>query len=142
MSNTITLSTDMSTLYLIDDERAIPFDLTGKGAVIGTVGGQISVVSASTSKTPFSADKSNVTRKEFPIKNNQWTVNFNEENVAMHVVGVVDIDLTIANPTKETECAKVGYDLTSQLVSMRKTGNVLEVLSMPILVSDKDSRIS
>ncbi|MEM1324472.1 MAG: hypothetical protein AAGI23_00880 [Bacteroidota bacterium] len=141
MSNTITLSTDMSTLYLIDDERAIPFDLTGKGAVIGTLGGQVSVVSASTSKTPFSSDKGNVTRKEFPTKNNQWTVNFNEPNLAFHVIGVVDIDGFKPGP-RQADCAKVGYDLNSQIVSMRKIGDTLEILSMPILTSDGNERIS
>lgn len=141
MDNTITLSTDMNTLYLIDDERAIPFDLTGKGAVIGALGGQVSVVSASTSKTPFTGDKNNVTRKEFPTKNNQWTVNFNEANVAFHVVGIADVDSFRANP-EEADCVKTGYDLAKEIVSMRKIGDVLEVLSMPILTTAGTDQIS
>jgi len=132
MSNTITLSTDMNTLYLIDDERAIPFDLTGKGAVIGTLGGQVSVVSASSGKKSFLAGKGQETRKEFPIKSNQWTVNYNEDNVALHVVGAIDLDSFSPNPSKEPSCAKSGYDLSKELVTMRRVGGILEVTSTPI----------
>ena len=137
MSNTITLSTDMNTLYLIDDERAIPFDLTGKGAVIGTLGGQVSVVSASSGKQTLLAGKGTTTRKEFPIKDNQWTVNYNEEHVAMHVVGVTDVDIFTPNPSKEAECAKAGYDLSRELVTIRRVGGILEVTSMPIKTAIK-----
>lgn len=141
MSNTITLSTDMNTLYLIDDERAIPFDLTGKGAVIGTLGGQVSVISASSGKQTLLTGKGTTTRKEFPIKDNQWTVNYNEDNVAMHVVGVVDIELFSANPNKESTCAKGGYDLSRELVTIRRVGGILEVTSTPIKTAVKEDEV-
>ncbi|MEM0991491.1 MAG: hypothetical protein AAF806_18580 [Bacteroidota bacterium] len=141
MSNTITLSTDMKTLYLIDDERAIPFDLTGKGAIIGTLGGQVTVISASSGKQLASKVTGKENRKEFPIKNNQWTVNFNEEFGVMHVVGVVEVDVFISNPINGGKCSKVGYDLEKQIVSIRRIGDTLEVKSMvkKTLADDKDA---
>lgn len=46
MVNTITFSTDMEKLYLIDNGRAIEFDLGDKGILVGTLNGQISVATA------------------------------------------------------------------------------------------------
>ena len=48
MVNTITLSTDMTTLYLIEgNNRVIPYSLHAIGGVyIGLIGGQLTVVSA------------------------------------------------------------------------------------------------
>ncbi|MEM9888937.1 MAG: hypothetical protein AAF849_23795 [Bacteroidota bacterium] len=141
MSNTITLSTDMKTLYLIDDERAIPFDLTGKGAIIGTLGGQVTVISSTASKTLASKVTGKEDRKEFPIKNSQWTVNFNEEFGVMHVIGAVDVDSFISRPIDGGKCSKVGYDLERQIVSIRRKGDALEVRSMvkKMVVEDKES---
>ncbi len=46
MLNTITLSTDLRTLYLIDDGRLIAYNLEkAQGVVIGTLDGQLAVVS-------------------------------------------------------------------------------------------------
>jgi hypothetical protein len=61
----------------------------------------------------------------------------------MHVIGIADVDsFVVANPTQQADCVKAGYDLSTQIVSMRKIGDSLEVLSMPILVSDKESKLS
>ena len=141
MSNTITLSTDMNTLYLIDDERAIPFDLTGKGAIIGTLGGQVTVISATSSKTLASKVTGKEQRKEFPIKNNQWTVNYNEEYGVMHVIGVFEIDSFISNPVDGGKCNKVGYELEKQIVTIRRVGDSLEVRSMVKKVVSNDKEV-
>lgn len=46
-SNTVTLSQDLKTLYLIDGSRAVPFNLINKaGVVIGTQNGNLTVTSA------------------------------------------------------------------------------------------------
>lgn len=120
----------MNTLYLIDDERAIPFDLTnGKGALIGTLAGQVTVITASTGgKTP---DRIKMTeeRKQIPTKGNQWTITYNEEEELMHVIGVVDIDGWRADGV-EPACKRVLFDLRDRIVSIRKVGNSLELVSM------------
>jgi hypothetical protein len=47
MVNTITFSTDMNKLYLVDAGRAIEFDLTKEnGVLVGTLRGQITVATA------------------------------------------------------------------------------------------------
>lgn len=132
MSNSITLSTDMNTLYLIDDERAIPFDLTGKGAIIGTLGGQVSVISASSSKELASKVTNKESRKEFPLKNSQWTVNYNEQYALMHVVGALDEDAWIANPADGSKCGVFTYNLEKEIVGIRRVGDTLEVRSRAI----------
>ncbi|PHN07698.1 hypothetical protein [Flavilitoribacter nigricans] len=65
-TNSITLSPDMSTLYLIDNNRAIPFDLNNKnGIVVGTLDGQLTVATALPVIIP-PQDKEDPTTPEIP----------------------------------------------------------------------------
>ncbi len=130
MPNTITLSTDMNTLYLIDDERAIPFDLTnGKGALIGTLAGQVTVITANSGGKMPESIKMTEERKSIPIKGNQWTITYNGDAELMHVVGVVDID-GWRQEGKEPACKTVLFDLRDKILSIRKVGNSLDLVSM------------
>lgn len=128
MTNTITLSSDMNTLYLIDDERAIPFDLTnGKGVVIGILKDQITVATASDTNKATELNKTSEERIEIPVKGNQWTVTYNEPNQLMHVIGAVDIDaFTITR--KEPSCKPIPLDLKTKIVSLKRTGDILELV--------------
>lgn len=132
MSNTITLSTDMNTLYLIDDERAIPFDLNnGKGVLIGTMLGQVTVVTANGKLEQEAVIKKlDSTKNNLPVKGNQWTVMYNEEVQAMYVIGALDIESGIQEPNS-TPCKKLLYNLGKQVVSIRREGNNLAVAGFP-----------
>ncbi|NJL75469.1 MAG: hypothetical protein HC892_11005 [Saprospiraceae bacterium] len=132
MTNTITLSSDMNTLYLIDDERVIPFDLTNsKGVLIGVLKGQITVATADGITKVTEATKATEDRIEIPVKGNQWTVTYNQPNELMHVIGAVDIDaFTITR--KEPTCKSILFDLKSKIVNLKRIGDTLEVITTPL----------
>lgn len=144
MLNTITLSSDMETLYLIDNKRSIEFPLnTKEGILIGTINGQISVVSAinppaeeddnpienapSDSNTPKPAAlaapaKKGVINPKMVIisaKKDQWTNFYNGNNRVMGLIGIGDIDISIAEPERLTPVAFI-FDLKEKVVSVRK----------------------
>jgi len=132
MTNTITLSSDMTTLYLIDDERVIPFDLTnGKGVLIGVLKGQITVVTPNSTNKTTETIKAGEDRIEIPVKGSQWTVTYNQPNELMHVVGAVDIDVyTITR--KEPTCKPILFDLKNKIVNLKRVGDILEVITTPL----------
>lgn len=126
MVNTITLSTDLNTLYLIDGERVIPYALTERrGVLIGLVGGQVSVVSGKVplpepevledqprfdesgpgpEALPRSAERVEVSPRrgrstKFQVKpRNQFTTIFNDDSGVLAIVGATDIVSTIDDP--------------------------------------------
>lgn len=120
--NSITLSPDLSTLFLIDNGRAIPFDLNHKnGIVIGTLDGQLTVATALPNILTPLPDKEgedpelpNPHKKE-PIfvddsierlaarprllrlsaVKSQWTLMFIKEKAVISIIGASDIDVSI-----------------------------------------------
>ncbi len=128
MVNTITLSSDMKTLYLIDDERAIPFDLTnGNGVLIGTFLGQVTVATAVVDTKDSSGGKgSNPKDRVIKLKGNQWTMMYNPELELLHNVGEVDIDFYISRG-EEPKTESYTIDLKKNIVKMRRVGDVLEL---------------
>lgn len=112
--NTITLSPDMSTLYLIDSGRAFPFPLQSKtGVVIGLLDGQLSVVTALPDisiptepgpPTPPTDDDGPIKRiASRPLRLStityRWTVIFFPDKGVLSIVGATDIDASIVGAT-------------------------------------------
>ncbi len=129
-SNSITLSTDMNTLYLIDDERAIPFDLTSRGATIGVIAGEVSVVTARpTGKT---VESKFIDRKDVPVSGNQWTVMYNNDNKLFHVVGALDIELTRIEVDNNSKSKSMMFDLSKNTVTIRRVKENLTIEVLPI----------
>lgn len=135
MVNTITLSSDMETLYLIDNGRAIAFPLDLKdGVLIGTLKGQITVATGfrapDEEDSSGSADASGGTRKrtlKLPVKSNsQWTATYNRKHEVLAFIGATEIDfgITEEEPIKSQIFV---YDLKTKVVNMRRTGNALEI---------------
>lgn len=123
MVNTLTLSSDMETLYLIDNDRAIPFPLTNiRGILIGTLKGQISVVSAV--KAPQNTDIDAKPLK-LSIANNQWTLFYNEEHSVLAVIGATDIDTSLAENT-EIKTQIHTFKIEERVVHLKKKGDQLE----------------
>ena len=126
MLNSITLSSDMEVLYLIDNGRAIPFKLSAaKGILIGTLGKQLVVATAVDSpeapeppsggagsgdagagaERTASAARNLITRpkptNEFKLPitgKRQWTLVYNKEHEVLAVIGVGDITSGIVQP--------------------------------------------
>lgn len=113
--NSITLSPDLSTLYLIDNGRAIAFNLKNKnGILIGMLDGQLSVVTAppivitATEDEPDQPDNPGevdddpiklVARRprilKLPAKKAYWTTLFIEPRGVVSIIGALDIDISI-----------------------------------------------
>jgi hypothetical protein len=119
MVNSVTLSSDMKTLFLIDNGRAISFPLDiDKGILIGTLKGQITVATGfevvretEGESLPGTGEVEPVTlsatrghpqmpsRFVVPITGNQWTVAFIAKHEALAVVGATDIDIALTGDT-------------------------------------------
>lgn len=159
MLNTITLSTDLSKLYLIDNGKLVTFSLdTPNGLTIGLLEGQLAVVTKqdppSGSSGPVAgptvedegalisvgsrtaAAKKKDLRFELEERN-QYSVTFNSANQAMGIIGATDIISTITVPDNpptegpEGQCTLHLFDLSTQNVTLKKMDGVL-------LVSAKD----
>lgn len=145
-ANTITLSTDMSVIYLIDNGRAIPFSLdTIGGVLIGEVGGQITIVS---SMEPFPGGGKDVQTfalearavgipvvksAKIPTNRGTWNFLYLRERKQVCIIGAVDIDVSIQE-AQSLEAQAFLFDLREGFVNIQKIGNtiVLESISVSI----------
>lgn len=148
MINTITLSTDMETLYLIDNGRAIAFSLSNtNGIIIASVKGQVTAVTApdipQEDPTPdgsSSTAKTSLTKSEkasgspappekvmLPIPQNQWTIFFNPKNEYLCVIGATDIDVA-RNPELDVKPQILFFRLRESIVTIRRVGTNLELI--------------
>lgn len=85
MANTICLSTDMQTLYLIPNSgtrESLP--LSENGANVSLSGGDVAAKRATTAPTG--------TERKFSLRG-QWTVLFDDTAVALEVIGVIDMEV-------------------------------------------------
>lgn len=145
MLNTITLSSDLETLYLIDNNRAIEFPLNSKeGILVGTLNGQITVVSAiappkeeddepigdgendlaSPVGTLAKAKGGVLNPKSVTVsaKKGQYTTFFNGKLKIMCLIGFGDIDISITE-SEELEPQFFIFDLNDRVVNIRKKEN-------------------
>ena len=123
MLNSISLSSDMRTLYLIDNGRAISFDLTvPQGVLVGLLGDQLVVATAVSlpkpSDTPIDPTGTGPSTEgevvgggrrptptpefeKFTFKageNSQYTLSYNAKNKALSVIGLDDIIIRLETP--------------------------------------------
>lgn len=145
MVNTITLSSDMETLYLIDDGRAIEFKITeAKGILVGTLNGQVTVVTSlhppkeeveapigtdtGDAALPTSLAKPGMPQEKkvsVSTKGDQWTIFFNRGNEVMALIGIGEIDTSIENPEK-LEAEFYTFPLKTNVVQIRKKDGKIE----------------
>jgi len=134
MLNSISLSSDMNTLYLIDNGRAIPFDLrVPQGVLVGMMGGQLVVATAVAPPvltdapvvgTPRSAAQK-YTFKAGP--DSQFTLNFNAKHRALGIIGVDDVVIHLEAPDS-VPCSTRTLSLDDQkIVRITRTKDTLEI---------------
>lgn len=101
MINSISLSEDQKSLFLIDAERVIKFDLTApEGVIIGKLQGQLCAVTAP--NIGFNSSREEKTDSVFiTVKSNdQVTLIYNRSTAALGLIGTLDIVQTITEPNK------------------------------------------
>ncbi len=151
MANTITLSTDMTTLYLIEGNgRAIPYSLHAIGGVyVGLLGGQLTVVSALEpmpdpgSKPVLAASTRSVTEATAtPIQrvksvrlstdNAQWSALFIRKNFGFVLIGATDIDSSLTGESDNLNAEGYLFDLREGFINIRKSGDQLIAVLVPM----------
>lgn len=142
MLNSISLSSDMKTLYLIDNGRAIPFDLTVReGVLVGLLGEQLVVATAvsrpreegGTIDPPATGEVVDISGGRGPEEetgsvelsggkhvfkagaNSQYTISYNGKNRALGIIGVDDISIAIEAPD-DNVCTDKVFGLSDKKV--------------------------
>ena len=133
MINTITLSSDMKTLYLIDNGRAIDFPIDEKhGILIGTINGQITVATALSQTEEQGGNDTGDTRMvpavpeiiKLPAKEAQWTMVYRKETALIGIIGTADIDFSFRN---DDNCESHVFNLNEKVIKIKKITEGLEV---------------
>jgi hypothetical protein len=134
MLNSISLSSDMKTLYLIDNGRAISFDLTvPQGVIVGLLGDQLVVATGSTVAIPQDTpttggaviDTSGSTKgggKTYTFKageDSQYTLSYNGKNKALGIIGVDDVVIHLEAPEEGT-CSEQIFSLENKKIARIK----------------------
>jgi hypothetical protein len=90
MINTITFSSDLQKILLVDDANVFEFDLnTPKGVIIGTLGGQL----AATAGTNQLADESSESKTfRLPAVAGQWTLLYEAKENRLSVIGADSVN--------------------------------------------------
>lgn len=145
MLNSISLSSDMKTLYLIDNGRAIPFDLTvPEGVLVGLLGDQLVVATGSTIPVPqdepspatggaiadATVDRIQPVGKTHTFKageDSQYTISYNGKNKALSIIGHDDIVINLqgdVDPVCDSVVISIDHKRVVRFVSKE---DVLEI---------------
>ena len=143
--NTITLSTDMTAVYLIDRGRALTFHLPGeKGVLVGLLKDQLTVVTAAEAPPDVKPEETATLespslegrkRLILPLARNQWTLMYHDPSRSLNVIGATDVDFGIAAPgegdpnriQKTVECRLFLFNLEKKVVQLRRSKTQLEI---------------
>lgn len=144
MVNTVSLSSDMQSLFLIDEGRAFAFPLDAvKGVYVGTLKGQISAATALDPAT----DESNEAKKGKTLKltttKSQWTLAYYRKSEVLGIIGATDIDSSLIGATDIDSSLRPGgdtyvdapskaylFDLKLYIVNIKRVGNALEITTL------------
>ena len=150
MVNNICLSTDMNTLYLIDDERAIRFPLNQRsGILIGTLRGQLTAATAfklpkpveeadpemttgSQSTTLVMSATKNKEQVRLSTRRTAWSAVFHPGRMQLSFVGATEVE--IRRPDEEPVDYKaeiVSFDLRENTLNIRRIGETLLIRCLP-----------
>ena len=148
MVNTITLSSDMETLYLIDNGRAIEFDLSSsKGILVGTLNGQLTVATAPNGSSDGNDDSGMETATAPPtsgggtgsrgsvkvsVKNSQWTATYYIKSQSLYFIGATEIDIGEPAARGDEPTPKVfAFNLRENVINIFRIGNAIGIDVVP-----------
>ncbi len=130
MVNSITVSSDMSTLFLIDNGRSIDFPFNNpRGVLIGSLKGQLSVATAI--EPPTSEEMASGKTLKLPTEKAQWTMIYHIDTGVLGIIGAADIDVAISQPDTPS-CNQNFFDVNTNVVRIRRIGNAIEISSRPV----------
>lgn len=141
MVNTVSLSSDMQSLFLIDDGRAFAFPLDAvKGVYIGSLKGQITAATALDPATDEPIDTKKGKTLKLTTTKAQWTIAYYRKSEVLGIIGATDIDSSLIGATDIDSSLKSGgdnfleapskaylFDLKFFIVNVRRVGNALEI---------------
>lgn len=159
MLNTIAISPEMETFYLIDNGKAIPFALLeGRGIVIGLIEGQINVATAARipkmeeeAESPMDlreavAFRSEVIEKDRKIRiiklsleKTIWSVAFHSKNAALCFIGATEVEVRRPEEKEELEYkpSVEFFELNKESVYMRRLRDHIVLVGLPRPEKDK-----
>lgn len=148
MINTITLSTDMETLFLIDNNRAIPFSLLDPtGIVLGLIQGQIAVATAfelpdeaietssasSEAAQPMTSSRQgDITRVKLSLEKTHWTSVYDPGHLVFAFIGAVEAEIRSGNGEDDDYEAIISYfSLEENNLHIRRKGDTINITCLP-----------
>lgn len=150
MVNNITFSTDMDTLYLIDNGRAIAFPLNNKkGILIGVLKGQLTVATDFEPPVPDPDFKTAEGRsvgfgpaKEVKLETQKtvWSAAYHQSRRILSFVGATEVEVRVSEDV-DYKPELVFFDLKNQVINIRRKGEAIIVKPMLIVDKDKPDRV-
>jgi hypothetical protein len=149
MVNNICLSTDMKTLYLIDDGRAISFPLDQRsGILIGTLRGQLTAATAFELPKTMEADAEMTTSpgsttlvmsatkdKELvrlSTRKTAWSAVFHPGRMQLSLVGATEVEIRQADEEPvDYKADIVSFNLKENTLNIRRVGETMLVRCLP-----------
>jgi hypothetical protein len=153
MLNTIAISPEMETFYLIDNGKAIPFALLeGRGIVISLVEGQINVATAvripkmeEEAESPIDLREAVAFRSEVMEKGRKiriirlstektiWSVAFHSKNAALCFIGATEVEVRRPAEKEELEYkpSVEFFELNKESVYMRRLKDHIVLVGLP-----------
>ena len=139
MVNTITFSTGMEKLFLIDAGRSIEFDLAkNNGILVGTLRGQITVATAFDFPKP-EGDSGSGGMIELPMsiklstEKTVWSGAFHQKRRILCLIGATEIEIRTPGDAEEFDYKPVlhFFDIEENTLHIRRKKNDIFVLSIP-----------
>ena len=118
-ANTIAISSDMESLFVIDSGNVLEFNLSNpNGVLIGALRGQVVAITAD--KLP--ADAEIVNKVVLPLKGAQWTTFYRRPTQTLHVIGATDIDLSFTE-SSDIKAQLHRFTISANPIHVRRSGS-------------------
>ena len=148
MVNTIAISTDMETLYLIDNGRAIAYSLLEtRGIIIGLLDGQLTVATAvqppkmdmeielptnggAIARAAANASSGKIIK--LSIAKTAWSTVFDRKNAALCFIGATEVEIRASGDGELQFKADLEFfELNQENVYVRRTKDSIVVAALP-----------
>ena len=123
LTNTLTFSTDMEALFVVDNGKVSSYDLTHpNGIFIGTVRGQVTAGTAE--RVPEESDV--VQKVTLNLQKAHWTVAYRRPTQTLNVIGATDIDLGLMSD-KEGRASVHRFPIGGNVVHVQRSENSITI---------------